>query len=110
MTAVANLYKVGKKLGTDPSFVYIGRKGRGFDGYFGNPYPLQKEEERGATLGRYRAYLEDRIEKDPEFRQRVAELSGKTLVCFCHPKPCHGDILAEVADRLAGSANVRRKP
>jgi hypothetical protein len=25
------------------------------------------------------------------------ELKNKTLVCFCKPKACHGDILAELA-------------
>ena len=26
------------------------------------------------------------------------ELRGKTLVCFCAPLPCHGDVLARWAD------------
>ena len=29
----------------------------------------------------------------------LAELKGKRLGCFCHPQPCHGDVLAELADR-----------
>lgn len=28
------------------------------------------------------------------------ELKGKTLACFCKPKDCHGDVLAEMADAL----------
>lgn len=30
----------------------------------------------------------------------VAELRGEALGCFCHPKPCHGDILAKLANVL----------
>ena len=26
------------------------------------------------------------------------ELSGKRLGCFCAPLPCHGDVLAEIAN------------
>ena len=26
------------------------------------------------------------------------ELKGKTLACFCKPNPCHGDVLAKLAD------------
>lgn len=30
----------------------------------------------------------------------VAELRGEALGCFCHPKACHGDILATLANSL----------
>jgi hypothetical protein len=75
--------------------VYIGRKGRGHDGYFGNPFVLQIGEQRGSSLEKYRVYFYERLETDPEFRRRIHELKGKTLGCFCKPYPCHGDIIAE---------------
>jgi hypothetical protein len=28
--------------------------------------------------------------------QSLDELEGKTLGCFCKPKPCHGDVLLEL--------------
>jgi hypothetical protein len=28
------------------------------------------------------------------------ELVGKRLCCYCAPSPCHGDVLAELANRL----------
>ena len=75
--------------------VYIGRAGRGQDGYFGNPFVLKAGETRGASLEKYRAYFYNRLETDPEFRRRIHALKGKTLGCFCKPYPCHGDIIAE---------------
>ena len=75
--------------------VYIGRGGP-----FGNPFVLRKGESRGSTLAQYREYLEGRIAGDSKFKESVRKLHGMTLVCFCKPLPCHGDILAEVADRL----------
>jgi hypothetical protein len=77
--------------------VYIGRAGKGLDGYFGNPF---KEQSRSKSVILFREYALQRIESDSEFRERVKELHGKTLGCFCKPKLCHGDVLAEIADRL----------
>lgn len=78
--------------------VYIGRAGKGQDGYFGNPFPLGSGESRGSSLEKYRAYFLDRLATDPEFKRRVHALKGKTLGCFCKPHPCHGDIIAEYLD------------
>lgn len=102
MTTVANIRTLAPGWEQNPEYVYIGRAGRGFDGRFGNPFPLGPHEERGSTLERYRAYLWSRINADspeyaPDFTRAVAGLHGRTLVCFCAPKPCHGDILAAAA-------------
>jgi hypothetical protein len=75
--------------------VYIGRRGKGQDGYFGNPFHLKSSEQRGATIERYKKYFYSRLETDSEFKRRVHELKGKTLGCFCKPYPCHGDVIAE---------------
>lgn len=73
--------------------VYIGRAGRGWSGYFGNPFRRKPGEPPGATIERYRTYFLERVEKDPEFRERVMALEGKRLGCFCAPNPCHGDVI-----------------
>jgi len=80
--------------------VYIGRAGKGQDGYFGNPFRLRASESRGATIERYMKYFYDRLETDPEFKRRVYELKGKTLGCFCKPDACHGDVMAEYLNNL----------
>jgi hypothetical protein len=84
--------------------VYIGRAGRGEDGYFGNPFRLKPSETRGATIERYRTYFHDRLKTDPEFKRRVHELKGRTLGCFCKPYPCHGDVMAEYLNSLPEEA------
>jgi len=78
--------------------VYIGRMGRGQDGYFGNPFALEHGAARGSTLERYRKYFYGRLQSDPGFRQRIHALKGRTLGCFCKPNPCHGDIIKEYLD------------
>lgn len=76
-----------------PGDVYIGRAGKGQDGYFGNPYRLTDESRRAEVIAKYAQHFQERL-RDPEFKRRVLELKGKRLVCFCAPKPCHGDVIA----------------
>lgn len=82
--------------------VYIGRAGKGHDGYFCNPYRMTPRRSfeasakaRTESLDRFRAYFLKRLDDDPEFRRRVLALRGKRLGCFCHPAACHGDVIAQ---------------
>lgn len=100
ITTVINIKNAPVDWKDDPQYVYIGRGGHGHEGYFGNPFPLKSGKKRGSTLDKYKVYLQRRITMDREFEQRLRELKGKTLVCFCHPKPCHGDIMAHYIDNL----------
>lgn len=77
--------------------VYIGRAGHGQDGYFGNPF---KNSTRAINIAMYKMYFLGRLGIDPEFKRRVHELKGKKLGCFCHPLPCHGDVIAEYLNSL----------
>ena len=86
----------------EPDDVYIGRAGKGKDGYFGNPFYLYTEALREVTLQKYRDYFYKRIEDDLEFHRRIEELRGKNLVCFCAPKQCHGDIILEWLNNHTG--------
>jgi hypothetical protein len=85
--------------------VYIGRskkdpKGRG---KWGNPFEVEKDDSgkeipgsREKVIREYKEYINNRPDL---FKLIPLELKDKTLGCFCKPKPCHGDILAELADR-----------
>lgn len=78
--------------------VYIGRPmpGRGLPpGPWGNPYRVDESVTREDVVGMYEDYLRAR----PTLLARVAELRGKTLVCWCAPELCHGDLLARLADQ-----------
>ena len=80
--------------------VYIGRAGQGEDGYFGNPIRLNPGETRGSTLEKFKEYFYNRLQTDPQYKERIASLKGLTLGCFCKPNPCHGDIIKEYLDPL----------
>ena len=89
-TIVVNLYK--------ESFdVYIGRAGKGQNGYFGNPFSGPNRE---ANVKQFHTYFHERIKTDDEFRRRVMKLRGKRLGCFCAPNPCHGDVIADYLNSL----------
>lgn len=85
---------------------YIGRAGRGRDGYYGNPHPIgycklcKRIHDREDSLKEYRIYFNERIEKDVMFKANILLLKGQTLGCFCKPQNCHGDIIADYLNNL----------
>ena len=82
---------VNKSLGVEFD-VYIGRPS-----HFGNPYTVEAHG-RDLCIELFAQYFSARLESDPEFKERVLALRGKTLGCFCKPLACHGDIIAEYLD------------
>jgi hypothetical protein len=70
--------------------VYIGRPS-----IWGNPFKIGKDGDRAEVIAKYRAYIQNR----PELLAQVRQLKGKVLGCWCKPLPCHGDVLAELADQ-----------
>lgn len=71
--------------------VYIGR---GNGSIWGNPFVMGKDGTRDEVIEKYRQWLLS----NPELLGRVKELKGKILGCWCSPKKCHGDVLAELAN------------
>lgn len=69
--------------------VYIGRPS-----IWGNPWSLKREKDRDLVIAQYAAW----IVQQPHLIERLAELKGKRLGCYCAPKRCHGDVLALLAD------------
>ncbi len=67
--------------------VYIGRGSK-----WGNPFKIGKDGNRDDVIDKYYNYITNK----PELMNSLYELTGKTLVCFCKPKACHGDILANL--------------
>lgn len=96
-TFLVNLYK-------EPYDVYIGRPGKGQDGYFGNPYKGMSKLE---SIALFRKYFYKRLKEDPVFNRRVRALKGKILGCFCAPKPCHGDVIVEYLNGLPEEEPLR---
>lgn len=83
----------------DSNYVYIGRENSQYRlprSYFHNPYSIGKDGNRQEVLEQFNYDLEQRLLDDSYFREAVANLYGKTLVCWCKSKklpatPCHGD-------------------
>lgn len=86
--------------------VYIGRAGRGEDGYFGNPYRVGStcqscgvyHPTAESTRVCYTNYFQWRMSNDAQFYWRVVGLKGRVLGCFCKPGFCHGDVIATWLD------------
>ena len=104
----------------DETDVYVGRgrNGRhllsvpkpGVFGWLGNPYTVE-EYNREESIEKFREAFEDKLERDEEFRDAVADLSGKVLGCWCQrvdedEPACHAEIIAEYADRLNQSRDT----
>ncbi len=94
----------------DPnSFVYIGRQRspkmwRG--GYslprssWHNPFRVPKDatyEEVLEACEKFERYL---VEERPDLMAQLPDVKGKTLACWCKPGPCHGDVIARLAEDL----------
>ena len=100
-TRVANIRDLPSGWKKEPRYVYIGRGGP-----YGNPVKVGNyvcpecgdfgvHQTRGSTLVCYEAYLRRRI---AEGLLDIFGLQGKTLVCFCKPDHCHGDIIVKVLE------------
>ncbi len=80
--------------------IYIGRAvpRRGVPrSIWANPFKIDAEHDREAVIELYSAWLNTQ----PALLARIPDLVGLRLGCWCAPEPCHGDILAERANRFA---------
>lgn len=91
MTIVVNRYK-------EPFQVDIGRNSK-----WGNPWSHESKSRakfivatREEAIDNYRHW----ILGQPELIAALEEIKGKVLGCFCIPKACHGEVLAELADKF----------
>ena len=82
-TTVVNKYK-------SQFDVYIGRPS-----VYGNPFVIGKDGDRDSVISKFRDYFANRIAKDYQFKSDVLKLRGKRIACFCAPRACHGDVIAE---------------
>ena len=74
----------------NPFDVYIGRPSK-----WGNPFKLRDEATRPTVIEQYRAWL---MKRPDLIEAAKRELRGKVLGCWCAPRACHGDVLAEIAN------------
>jgi hypothetical protein len=87
--------------------VYIGRgkcPKTGIESPWGNPFSHKsgtlaqfKVNTRKEAMIAHRAWLP----KQKELMDRIEELRGMRLGCWCKPKPCHGDNIVDILDELS---------
>ena len=75
--------------GAPAGAVYIGRGRK-----WGNPFRIGPDGDRVAVIARYERWLADQH----HLLRALDELRGRDLVCFCAPRPCHGDLLLRLAN------------
>ena len=68
----------------------------GLPSKWGNPFQIGRDGTREEVIAKYRNW----IKEQPQLITCIKELKGKTLGCWCKPKACHGDVLAELADKF----------
>lgn len=76
--------------------VYVGRPSK-----WGNPFVIGRDGSREQAIELYRRYL-----YESGLINAIGELTGRDLVCWCAPKPCHADLMIELAN---GADDDRRK-
>jgi len=77
-------------LKSTPNYEYIGR-----GSYWGNPYSMYESGDSREEVIRKFKYDFDFDKFPNKKKSEVYKLAGKRLGCFCKPKACHGDILAD---------------
>jgi len=102
----------------NPNDVYIGhyhsspKHGRYERSDWHNPYTADVTNNKGEVIEKRDGTRTEIIEKfrrdalgeivprktPPDLLARIPELKGKRLGCWCHPKACHGNVLAHWAD------------
>ena len=70
--------------------VYIGRPSK-----FGNPCVIGRHGDRAEVIKRYEQWLRS---QPALMAAAKRELRGKSLVCWCAPLACHGDVLMRIAN------------
>lgn len=90
-TTVVNRRRIARQ----PNDVYIGRPGP-----WGNPYAIGRDGDRAEVIAKFRAWITSSDRVAIALRANLSLLKGRRLVCWCSPAPCHGDVLAEMADAV----------
>ena len=84
-----------RRKGAEPApegAVYVGRPTM-----WGNPFVVGKDGSQGECVELYREWISSPAGQVIATRAR-RWLRDKDLVCWCAPKPCHADVLLEIAN------------
>ena len=93
---------VNKRTYGDGDGEYIGRPS-----VLGNQFLVGRDGTREEVIERYRGWLRRQWKERKPARQELIYLAKDykqtgtlTLVCWCKPLPCHGDVIADAVSAL----------
>lgn len=92
--SVLNFYTLGLKVPANA--VYIGRASpkHGLPrSVLANPFPITATLSREQSIAAYRDWLWQSLQRGDITEQTLLDLEGKDLVCYCAPRPCHGNVI-----------------
>ncbi len=113
---VANIRPQHKNLQewvSDPNNVYVGRAGVVFvdkqrfpkvASIWANPFKVG-EHTREEAIRLYETYIRNKIRTEYGV-EKLLELRGKHLGCWCAPEPCHADVLLRLIDEAVRTGKV----
>jgi Domain of unknown function (DUF4326) len=103
-TRVINIRELWAMRTLPPNHVYVGRAfyRNGWElpcSRWANPFKVEADDvDHSQACAKYAEYI-NRQDLNV-LRPHLLALKGKTLVCWCKPKRCHADLLAQLADSL----------
>jgi Domain of unknown function (DUF4326) len=65
---------------------------------WGNPFEMPADGDRAEVI---RKFAEVHYPRQAILHRLLPQLRARVLMCWCHPKACHGDFLCEQVNRLA---------
>jgi len=71
---------------------------------FANPFSINDRVTRDQAIEQYREHIISKLKKNPKLRNRLMQMEGKKLGCWCSPRRCHGDVLVELIEE-----NVKKR-
>lgn len=108
-----NLVNLKIKSSMKPNVSNFVRIGRGT--VFGNPFKISATQSREMVIERYRKLLWNDYRNNGRITRACLDLIRKynfgtvTLACYCHPKPCHGDVLKSFLNFLSEPVMEERR-
>jgi Domain of unknown function (DUF4326) len=86
---------------SNPTHFYVGRYTKHYRAgqpFLGNPFKIHRDGNRTQVLAKYKSYLWQRLQQDPNLRDWLHNLpENAILFCHCAPLPCHADIILKAA-------------
>lgn len=97
---ITKVIHIKNKTGS-PDEIYIGRPSE-----HQNPFSIDNHNTRSQVIAKYEIYFIEKLLYEEGYGEKIRALYGKTLVCFCSPKRCHGDIIAYWANMFDGIEDI----